>query len=154
MEGARYIALTSSEQECTLGPLRRVLPRRRSRNGTRPGITGVGPCGPDSGDQDQWKFKKNLVLSEEEKKLILAKVLHKAVLTLFQTHTYTFGGKFFLQKKGGHIGLRSTCCIARLVMVWWDRQLLAILKACNIGLEERMRYMDDIRLWCHSIRLG
>ena len=39
-------------------------------------------------------------------------------------------------------------------MVWWDRQLLAILKACNIGLEERMRYMDDIRLWCHSIRLG
>ena len=58
--------------------------------------------------------------------------------------------------KGGTIGLHvhSTCYIARLVMVWWDRQLLSILKTCNISLEERMRYMDDIRLWCHYIRLG
>ena len=57
MEGARYIALTSSEQECALGPLRRVRPRRRSKNGTIPRITGIGPCSPDSGDQDQWKFR-------------------------------------------------------------------------------------------------
>ena len=85
-------------------------------------------------------------MSENEKKLIIAKVLHKAVLTLFQTHTYTFGGKFFLQKRGGPIGLCSTCCIARLVMVWWDMQLLDILKTCKITLEEKMRYMDDIRL--------
>ena len=28
-EGARYIALTSTEQECPLGPLRRVLPCTR-----------------------------------------------------------------------------------------------------------------------------
>ena len=28
-EGVRYIALTSTAQECRLGPLRRVLPRRR-----------------------------------------------------------------------------------------------------------------------------
>ena len=33
-EAARMIALTSSEQECRLGPLRRVLPVRRSKNGT------------------------------------------------------------------------------------------------------------------------
>jgi hypothetical protein len=134
--------------------LRRVLPTRRSTNGTRPGIAGEGPCGPDSGDQDQWRFKKNLKLTVAEKKLIIAKVMHKAVLTLFQTHNYTFGGTFFRQKKWGPIGLHSTCCIARLVMIWWDRQLLNILRNCNIKLEEKMRYMDDICLWCHSICLG
>ena len=40
MEGCKYVALTSTEQECRLGPLRRVLPRRRATTGTRPGITG------------------------------------------------------------------------------------------------------------------
>ena len=37
-DACRMIALTSSEQECRLGPLKRVLPVRRSKNGTRPGI--------------------------------------------------------------------------------------------------------------------
>ena len=27
LEGYKYIALTSTEQECTLGPLKRVFPR-------------------------------------------------------------------------------------------------------------------------------
>ena len=35
-EACRMIALTSSEQECRLGPLKRVLPVRRYNNGTRP----------------------------------------------------------------------------------------------------------------------
>ena len=52
-EGARYIALTSTEQECRLDPLRRVLPWRQYVHGTRPGITGAGPAGADVGDKDQ-----------------------------------------------------------------------------------------------------
>ena len=44
-EGVRYIALTSTAQECRIGPLKRVLPRRRHGNGVRPGVTGVGPAG-------------------------------------------------------------------------------------------------------------
>ena len=55
-EAARMIALTSSEQECRLGPLKRVLPTRRSKNGTRPGITGEDPLSADTCSQDQWKF--------------------------------------------------------------------------------------------------
>ena len=41
-EGARYIVLNYTEQECRLGPLGRVLPVRRYVKGTRPGITGSG----------------------------------------------------------------------------------------------------------------
>ena len=47
-EACRMIALTSSEQECRLGPLKRVLPVRRYNNGTRPGITGEDPLGARS----------------------------------------------------------------------------------------------------------
>ena len=52
-EGARYIALTSTEQECRLGPLRRILPWRRFVHCTRQGVTGAGPAGPEVGDQEQ-----------------------------------------------------------------------------------------------------
>ena len=155
-EACRMIALTSSEQECRLGPLRRVLPIRRYDHGTRPGISGEDPLGPEVGSQDQWKFPnlKRKPLTEQEKKMVVAEVLRKSVLAIFKTHTYRFAEKFYLQRKGGPIGLRSTCCIARIVMVWWDEELLEVLRSSNINIIRGARYMDDVRIWLRAIRLG
>ena len=152
-EGARYIALNSTEQECRTGPLGRILPRRRFVNGSRPGVTGAGPLGPEVGDQEQWVFPRKK-LSALEKRMVVAMTLKMAVLMLFRSHVYSFGGKFFLQKAGGPIGLRSTCCIARLVMMWWDKELITLMANSNLTLVEKARYMDDIRLWMYGIRLG
>ena len=155
-EACRMIALTSSEQECRLGPLRRVLPTRRYDHGTRPGISGEDPLGPEVGSQDQWKFPnlKRKPLTEQEKKMVVAEVLRKSVLAIFKTHTYRFAEKFYLQRKGGPIGLRSTCCIARIVMVWWDEELLEVLKNNNINIIRGARYMDDVGIWLRAVRLG
>ena len=54
MEGCKYIALTSTAQECRLGPLRRVLPRKRFVPGTRPGITGEDPWVERVVDRTSW----------------------------------------------------------------------------------------------------
>ena len=118
-EACRMIALTSSEQECRLGPLKRVLPVRRYNNGTRPGKTGEDPLGGDTGSQEQWDFPSlgKRGITREERKMIIAMVAQKSVLAIFKTHTYWFANKFFLQRRGGPIGLRSTCCIARLDVV-------------------------------------
>ena len=127
-EACRMIALTSSEQECRLGPLKRVLPVRRSNKGTRPGITGEDPLSADTGSQDQWKFPPlRNGLTEVEKRQITAQVMQKSVLAIFQTHTYSFAQKFYLQKRVGPIGLRSTCCVARLVMMGWDQEFLEVV---------------------------
>ena len=86
-EACRMIALTSTEQECRLGPLRNVIPKRRYVKGTRPGITGADPLGPEVGSQDQWEFppiRKDL--TKLEKKTIIAQVIQKAVLAIFKTH--------------------------------------------------------------------
>ena len=53
MEGARYLALNWSEEQVRASSLRRVIPRRRSRNGTRPGMRGQGSRGRETGDQEQ-----------------------------------------------------------------------------------------------------
>ena len=84
----------------------------------------------------------------------MARVMKTAVLAIFKAHTYSFGGKFYHQQVGGPIGLRSTCCIARLVMMWWDDELVRAMERMNIKMVDGARYMDDIRVWLHAIRLG
>ena len=56
------------------------------------------------------------VLTRLEKKLIIAQAIQKAVVAIFNTHTYWFANTFFLYRRGGPIGLHSTSCID--VRVW------------------------------------
>ena len=93
-------------------------------------------------------------LTDKEKRMIVAQVIQKSVLAIFKTHTYTFAKKYFLQKRGGPIGLRSTCCVARLVMMWWDREFLEVIQRSNLAVIDCARYMDDVRIWLRAIRLG
>jgi hypothetical protein len=76
------------------------------------------------------------------------------VLAMFKMHTYSFDQKFYLQLQGGPIGLRSSCCVARLVMLWWDDKLVEAMQKMNLSKVVGARYMDDIRVWMHAIRLG
>ena len=75
------------------------------------------------GDTEQWIFK-NVTLTSLEKKRIVATVMLIAVEIMFSAHIYTFAGQCYKQKKGGPIGLRSTCAVARLVMSVWDSKWL------------------------------
>ena len=69
MEACKYIALTSTEQECRIG---RVTPVRRHTTGGRPGISGEDPLGPEPGSQDQCKFPnlRRYPITAVEKKMI------------------------------------------------------------------------------------
>ena len=153
LEGCRYIALNWDRAQCRNSGLRRVLPVRRSKNGTRPGVAGPGPMGLEIHDQEQWVFPA-VVLTEEEKRLIIATVVKIACRTLFKNHLYEFGGKIFKQREGGPIGLRATCAVARLVMCIWDRLWKNRLEHLGIRTELEVRYMDDGRVAMHPIRNG
>ena len=108
----------------------------------------------DSGVQDQWIFPTlRNGLTAMEKRLVIAKVLKTSTLAMFKTHTYSFGGKYYLQVKGGPIGLKSTCCIARLVMLLWDDQLMVAMMKLNISTVSEAGYMDDVRLFLRGVRL-
>ena len=73
-EACRRSALTSSEQECQLGPYMKVLPRMRYTPGSRPGITGADPLGLDVGSQDLWEFPFIWNgLTKLEKKIIMTR---------------------------------------------------------------------------------
>ena len=153
-EAVRYIALNWTEMECRTSNIWRLLPRRSKKQGVRPGMTGEGPLGPDEGKKDQWKFPNLGRLTELEKKMILAHVMRIAVLTMFRTHVYSFENRYFLQQIGGPIGLRGTCAVARLTMVEWDRKWMDMMTKLGISVEDAARYMDDLRVYLHSIKKG
>ena len=111
LEATRYLALNWDQDTCNRSKLRRVLPWRRGKRGTRPGMTGTGPRGRERGDQEQWEFPK-VVLEDWEKVEIIANVVMIATRTMFEKHFYTFGGRTFQQDGGGPIGLRGTCGVA------------------------------------------
>ena len=58
-------------------------------------------------------------------------VVQKAVLAVYKTNTYSFSKKYFLQMKGGPTELRSTCCIHRLVVIWWDEKFLEVWRGVS-----------------------
>ena len=60
-----------------------------------------------------------LAPSNFQLKLLLAACLGIWVNSTFMLHTYTFGGKLYQQLTGGPIGLRLTCCVARLRIISW-----------------------------------
>ena len=119
LEGCRMIALNRSAAYCRKHPLHRVLPVRRAKTGSRPGVTGKGPSGKQRGDQEQWRFPQ-VTLTTEEKKMIIAEVVKITTEVMFENHLYTFGGRVYRQRRGGPIGLRGTCAIARLCIQIFD----------------------------------
>ena len=128
-------------------------PMRRFNKGTRPGMTGEDPQGPNTGSEEQWKFPR-IYLTDSEKKLIIATVAEIGVSVMFRTHVYQFGGRYYHQLTGGPIGLRSTCAVARVVMGDWDLELLKQLEDIKVVVDEKARYMDDIRLFMQAVKLG
>ena len=154
-EAARYIVLESSEAEVRTSKLRRVLPARKFKKGTRPKIAGPGPRGPEKVDdeEDQWVFPP-VQLTKMEKKELVATVVQVAVKAIFRTHMYQFGGRLYHQMSGGPIGLRATGAIARIVMGDWDQKMKKILTENGIEVEISARYIDDIRDILRAIRRG
>ena len=152
-EAARYVALNSSESEVRFSGLRRILPWRRYRKGTRPGVTGPGPTGPSTDDEEQWTFPR-VELTEMVKTKLVATVVEIGVKTVFRTHVYQFGGRYYHQQRGGPIGLRATGAIAKIVMAEWDAQMLRILTDNDISYEMAVRYVDDIRMILRAIKRG
>ena len=124
-EGVRYLALNWDKQTCMRSSLRRVLPVRRGKRGTRPGVKGAGPRGKLKGDQEQWIFM-DVILEEWEKREIVAEIVSMATRAMFRNHFYKFGGKMYRQASGGPIGLRGTCAVARVLWHVWSCNCLTL----------------------------
>jgi hypothetical protein len=130
-----------------ISPLWRVLPRRTSGGGVRPGVT----SSPDN--EEHWFFP-GAELTDHEKRMIVATVVKIMLLVMMNTHIYTWDGETLLQTAGVPIGLRSTCAVARVVMNEWNAKWMDFCKQINIRIGKNNRYMDDIRAFLKALKEG
>ena len=130
-EAARYCVMKYSKAEVLANGLTRIVPRRRYRKGTKPGLTGSGPKGKVSDDELVWVFP-NTEPTELEKRKLIACCVEIGIRAVFTSHLYEFDGKVYLQKDGGPIGVRLAGTVARAVMAEWDATLNKILESHRI----------------------
>ena len=121
------IAINMNKTDQRTSPLWRVLPRRTSRGGVRPGVT----SSPEN--EEHWYFPP-MSMTEAEKRMVVAMVVKVGILVMMNTHVYSWNGHSYLQRAGGPIGLRSTCAVARVVMNEWDVRWLTLCEVNNIKL--------------------
>ena len=100
-----------------------------------------------------WKDSDKEVFQQELRRAV-ATVIEISVNTVMSTHVYTFAGRFFVQRDGGPIGLRSTASLASLIMKIWDVLWLQLLKREGISLIDFFRYVDDARSFLRPLLEG
>ena len=153
LEAARYCAMKLDRFEIRVNGLERVLPTRRFRKGTRPGVTGKGPLGKSSNDDELWVFPK-AEPTELEKRRLIAACVEIGVKKAFTSHLYSFAGKVYLQQDGGPIGVRLAGAVARVVMGAWDFQLNTIMKENGMVTWLMSRYVDDVTAVVSALKVG
>jgi hypothetical protein len=146
-KATQYIAMCLTNKEHSVSPLRRILPRRTSRGGVKPGVTSK------PSNEENWKFPE-VEITSRERRMVIATVIQIGVIAMMNTHVYGFDSKIYLQKAGGPIGLQSTCAVARVTMSYWDGKWLELMRHNNIIIKKSNRYMDDIRAFLKSLQEG
>ena len=117
----RYIFIVGGRDLISKAKLSRHMPKWL---GDREDLTAVG--GRKSKSEKSWK-DSDRTLWPSEKKQILATLMEIMVNVVMGTHVYYFAGKFFLQSDSGPIGLRSTACLAALIMKIWDKAWIELV---------------------------
>ena len=161
-----YLASNLSEQEVKDEGLVGLVPARLAKMGPRPGKTTTelrqkkkvldkGKEEEETAQQDSKWAPTNLEqLTEEQKMILVSKMLRLAVLNIFRNHMYQFGGVTFRQLKGAPIGLRLTSIIARIVMDQWLLKFLAILDQAGVEVYMAAKYVDDVNVVMSMLGLG
>ena len=104
-------------------------------------------------DMGKWSIPSGDITEQEKKKLV-ALMLKVAVLAAMDSTCYTFGGQLYKQVEGSGIGLRSSACVAKILMGMIDRLWARAQSGWNIKLALYLRYIDDLRSYLFPIAKG
>ena len=154
-----FLASNMTVDEAKKEGILHLIPRRLKKNGNRPGNTTLelGRLNVKSAEENKdtkWAAKDTNIMSEEEKRLLLSKVLKVAVLTVFRHHQYQFAGVSYKQACGAPIGLRLTSIIARIVMDEWAARFITTLDQAKIRIHMITKYVDNINVIIGMLEMG
>ena len=157
-EAGKYLAITLSEKEINELNIGDLVSTRRNRGGRHPGITTAEVLGKlyrEEGELAQTLFNPpRRRPSPEEEKTVLSQVLKIAIQAILSMHSYQWNGEMKLQAEGAPIGLEIAGALARIVMLWWDKEFNKMLASNSISIHLYKRYIDDQNLAGKPLKPG
>ena len=82
---------------------------------------------------------------------MLTEALKVVLEVIMKNHIYDFNNEMRRQKEGGAIGMDITGELAKVFMVWWDKQVLQKLSDLGISPSLYKRYVDDVNVATDSV---
>ena len=145
-----YIKLNEDKvkNQKILNSIKRYLPirKQRSKRGRKPTIS-------SKKQSEKWLWP-SLEASRGTLKRLLGVGLGIVVKFIFENFVYTFGGRYYLQKKGAPIGNRVSMCGAQITMQEWRDKFVEILERSEIEELLAGLYVDDGRNLIEILKLG
>ena len=74
---------------------------------------------------------------------MLSALFRTAIETLITNHTYSWKVEVRLKRKGSGIGDKLAQAVARLYMIWLDKNFLILLESSQVVVRLYKRYVDD-----------
>ena len=149
-EVGKYLAITCNKEEIDTLGINTAIPEKRTGDkarGRKPGPAywenDTVKITKDGVSKVEPKWKEAKTPTPEQKIIMISKLMEKAVLTSMKNHVYRFDGKVYKQEDGGPIGDELAQAVARMVMLWWDRQFIGLCDRLKIDMLMYMRYVDD-----------
>ena len=99
-------------------------------------------------------IKPTEIPNEAKQRLMLTEALKIVLSVIMKNHIYNFNNEMRRQKEGGAIGMDITGELAKVFMVWWDKQFLQKLRSLGIDPSLYKRYVDDINVSTDEIEEG
>ena len=131
----------------------KFLPFRKSNRGVQPKMGSTGMKAEIGSEKIQWIFP-NKNPSDTIKKEMMGIVAEIAILVLWSNYAYKFGGKTYLQRRGGPIGQRPTMAAARLVMNEFMERYKERLIDADLKVTLLKVYVDDGRQVTTKLKRG
>ena len=140
-----YLSLNRDERYLRERNILDHCPRRKSKYGAPPKITGSGINVSKEARFKAW-LKPEHPPDPEKQRIMLKESLKIVLTTLMKNHIYDFKKEMRLQKEGGAIGMDITGELAKVFMTWWDKKMIQKLSEENIHPVLYKRYVDDINI--------
>ena len=148
-----YLSLHRDEDYLLGKGIMRFCPRRKNRYGAPPKITASGIK-----VEKEERFKAWIIPpdspDEAKQRVMLTEALKIVLEVIMKNHIYDFNNEMRRQKEGGAIGMDITGELAKVFMVWWDKQILQKLRDLEIGPVVYKRYVDDVNMATDAVDEG
>ena len=143
VEMGLFLASTLSRAEVEAMGLGDVVQERLHARSAAPGITSREILERGQNCPSKWKLPRRRP-SEQERRIMLGKMIELSIIFCMENHFYMFGGKVRRQARGAGIGLRCSEALGRAFGLDWDRRLIQKLEDLNWPPLMIKRYVDDL----------